>query len=357
MHSLQKQSRSPGIETPINNGVIRSGFRRLRATGDRLTGGGLRALARRVAHHFSRNEKLVTASEGQSTNQSSGKLSPEFDAAHYRRLYSDLAQMSDGELYNHWVTFGISEGRVASSAATRENFVSSIPRGEPALEIGPFCNPCLVGEHVRYFDVLDKAGLVARANAIGSDNSRVPSIDFVSPDGDLSIVPGTFPNVFSSHCIEHQPDLVYHLNQVARLLRKSGFYFLIVPDKRYCFDHFLPESTIADVIDAYLVRRTAHTARSIIEHRALTTHNEPLRHWQGEHGIPSQDVGKIRAALVETESSQGKYVDVHAWQFTPRSFRTTMNTINDLGLAPLRPVRVYETPFGRCEFCAVLGSL
>jgi hypothetical protein len=315
---------------------------------------------------FSRRNDLVKPPESGNPgedfiDQRSCEVPLEFDFGFYRRLYADLAKMSDDELYNqddelykHWVTYGIREGRIASSAATREKFLSLIPVSEPVLEIGPFCSPCLIGDGVRYFDVLDKPGLIARAKAIGLDYTRVPDIDFVSPTGDLSLVSGNFRFVFSSHCIEHQPDLVCHLNQVARLMRRGGLYFLIIPDKRYCFDHFLPESTIADVIDAHLSRRTVHSVRSIVEHRVLTTHNEALRHWQGDHGTSSPALTRITGALAEIEANKGKYVDVHAWQFTPEAFRTLINTISGLGLAPLRSLRVYETPFGNFEFCAVL---
>ena len=141
---------------------------------------------------------------------------------------------------------------------------------------------------------------------------------------------------------------------MARLVGRGGLYFLIIPDKRYCFDHFLRESTIADVLDAYLTQRRLHSARSIIEHRVLTGHNDPLRHWKGDHGSPLLDHKRLVEALAEIEANRGKYVDVHAWQFTPQSFREVTDTLNKLALVPLRPLRVYETPAGRLEFCAVL---
>jgi SAM-dependent methyltransferase len=280
----------------------------------------------------------------------------EFDPEFYRRSYADLAPMSDIELRDHYFRYGIQEGRMASPAATRENFLALVSSTGRVLEIGPFCAPCLVGDYVRYFDVLDKAGLITRAKSIGIDHSRVPNIDYISSVGDLSVVPGRFDAVFSSHCIEHQPDLISHLNGVARLLRTNGLYFLTIPDKRYCFDRFVRESTIADVIDANLSRRTVHTAKSVIEHRALTTHNDPLRHWQGDHGTPftTAQSQKVADAIKEINSSHGGYIDVHAWQFTPETFRTIIEAISRVELTPMRPLRIYGTPFGRFEFCAIL---
>jgi SAM-dependent methyltransferase len=284
-------------------------------------------------------------------------LPAEFEADFYGKTHSDLSSMSDEDLYLHYVTFGINEGRAASSAAGRDSFLRLIPREWSVLEIGPFCNPCLRGDNIRYFDVLDRAHLVERAKNLGFDYRKVPDIDFVSSSGDLSVVSGTFSGIFSSHCIEHQTDLIKHLNQVAALLRPEGLYFLMIPDKRYCFDHFIKESTIADVIDAHLAGRTSHAVRSVIEHRALTTHNDSLRHWQADHGTPftPDQSARVENALSELRTSEG-YIDVHAWQFTPASFRAVIDTLHRLRLIPMQVVRVYNTVFGANEFAAVLTA-
>jgi hypothetical protein len=281
---------------------------------------------------------------------------PEFDPVFYRHSYADLAAMSDTQLKNHYFSYGIKEGRVASSAGTRQNFLGLVPLTASVLEIGPFCNPSLIGNPVRYFDVLDKAGLISRAQSIGVDHHRVPNIDYVSPTGDLSVVSETFDSVLSSHCIEHQPDLIRHLNDVANLLYRNGLYFLLIPDKRYCFDHFIRESTIADVIDAHFSGRTRHTLKSVIEHRALTTHNDPIRHWRADHGTPfaTEGIQRLRDAIEEFNSKQDGYIDVHAWQFTPESFRSIIEHIGRLGVAPIHPLRIYQTPFGSNEFYAIL---
>jgi SAM-dependent methyltransferase len=201
----------------------------------------------------------------------------------------------------------------------------------------------------------------------GSDRSRnsnwlpahnAPEIDFVSETSDLTRVNATFDVIFSSHCIEHQPDLVKHLSEVAALLKPGGAYLLIIPDKRYIFDHYVPESTIADVLEAHRERRRIHRLASVIEHRALVTHNDPVRHWKGDHGKSRADgrVDVIQAAIGEYDRSEGKYIDVHAWQFTLRGFRVIAQQLHDLGLTTLSPTRVWGTPRPNMEFCAVLSA-
>jgi SAM-dependent methyltransferase len=284
---------------------------------------------------------------------------PEFDCQLYRASYQDLAGMTDAELNAHYQMHGRGEGRIATTAATRAGLLALVEESDDVLEIGPFTKPVLRGPRVKYFDVHDRPGLLDRARRTGYGGEDAPEIDYVSPTGDLAAVDRSFDVVVSSHCIEHQPDLVRHLNDVARLLRHGGHYLVIAPDKRYCFDHFIPESSIADVIQAHADARTAHTLASVIEHQALVTHNDCFRHWAGDHGTPraATSVDYLRSAIRDfnDQKAAGGYLDVHAWQFTPASFRSVVGMLAELGLSPLRPRAVYGTPRNAQEFCAVLG--
>ena len=286
------------------------------------------------------------------------QLPAEIDTAFYRSKNPDLAGFSDTDLVDHYWRFGYSEGRCPSPLAQREGLLDLVEASDEVLEIGPFTVPCIRGPMVKYFDIMDRKGLVDRAMKLGYPTSNAPEIDFVSPSSDLSTVSGTYNIVFSCHCIEHQPDLVGHLNEVSSLLRPAGAYFLVVPDKRFIFDHYIPESTIAGVLEAHRERRRVHRLASVIEHRALVTHNDPVRHWEGDHGRTRADDHPhvIQAALGEYDQSKGSYIDVHAWQFTPLSFRAIVQRLNDLGLTPLSPVRVWGTPKPSMEFCAILGA-
>lgn len=236
---------------------------------------------------------------------------------------------------------------------SRALLVSSIDPATSVLEIGPFVSPILTGPNVRYFDVLDKEHLIERAGVHGIDPANAQDIHYISPTGDLSIIDTQFDMVLSSHSIEHNPDLVLHLNHVERLLKDGGRYVVFIPDKRYCFDHFLRESTIADILDAR--GRKVHTLRSVIEHRAFTTHNNSILHWQDDHGAPNFcRADLLQAALAEYENANGGYIDVHAWQFTPESFERNMLTLRGIGMTGLAVERVYPTVRGAIEFCAVL---
>jgi SAM-dependent methyltransferase len=278
---------------------------------------------------------------------------PTIDPDTYRASDPALGKLDDAAAIAHYRAHGRDKGVVASPLALRENLLLFIEDDISLLEIGPFCRPLKRGSKVEYLDVLDADQLRVRAGQTGNATAGVPAV--IHHVGDLDIVDRTYDAVLSSHAIEHQPDLVRHFQQVERILNPGGGYFLIIPDKRFCFDHFIAESTIADVLQAHEEQRRVHTLKSVIEHRALTVHNDHRRHWAGDHGNPERNrAARVQAALDEHAVAAGGYVDVHAWYFVPPSFRLIVNTLRELGLIGLEIAGLYHTARDRNEFCAIL---
>lgn len=285
---------------------------------------------------------------------SADTLPPEFSGETLRARYVDLQPFDDAVLRTHFDTYGRAEGRVASEASLRENLIGLIDPTSKILEIGPFCQPVFAGPSVRYLDVMDAESLKARAIEIGMDISRAPA-EIHYTDGLGAAAGAGFDIIFSSHNIEHQPDLIGHLNQAAAALSETGLYVMLIPDKRYCFDHFLPETTVAEVVEAHVEGRTVHAPRHVIEHIALTCHNDTLEHWKGEHGArPDGTDGRLPGAIARIQEAKGGYIDVHAWKLTPTVLREIMGALDRSRLVDMEPVRIYDTPFGRNEFGVVL---
>lgn len=282
-------------------------------------------------------------------------LPAEFSPDVLRARYPDLAGMDDVILEEHYRLHGRNEGRATAEVAFRENFVGLVPKDASVLEIGPFCQPVFTGPKTRYLDVLDANGLRERAREIGLDPALCPA-EIHYTQGLEDAAGAAFDAIFSSHNIEHQPDPVSHLNQAAAALAPGGLYLMLVPDKRYCFGHFIPETTLADILGAHAEKRSVHTAAHVIEHVAFTCHNDSLAHWHGDHGPPPDGLdGRVEKALSKIEEARGGYIDVHAWQFTPTNFRQIMGGLHRLGLSPFELARVYQTPYGRNEFAAILS--
>jgi SAM-dependent methyltransferase len=283
----------------------------------------------------------------------------EFDPEIYRRHLPGFDAATADDLAEHYHEVGKAHGLPGDGLQDRFAFVRLVPRDAHVLEIGPFGSPVIAGPNVRYCDVLDTEQLRLRAPEHGVNPASVPAMDFVMHDCSLDGIEPQFDVVLSSHAIEHQPDLVAHLQQVERRLRPGGRYLVLVPDKRYSFDSAIPASGIADVLHAHAERRKVHTLRSLIEHHASRTHDDLREHWlQPQPLVPDLrpgDAAAVAAALREYQQAAGGYIDVHAWYFTPDSFRQIVGLLNQLDLTRLRVERLYRTRRERVEFWAVLS--
>lgn len=278
---------------------------------------------------------------------------PTIDPDTYRASDPGLGKLDDEAAIAHYRAHGRDKGVVASPLALRENLLLFIEDDIALLEIGPFFRPLKRGPNVEYLDMLDAEQLRARAVEVGGDPAGVPQI--IHHVGELGHVERRYDAVLSSHAIEHQPDPVAHLNQVERVLNPGGAYYLVIPDKRYCLDHFIAESTIADVLQAHHERRTAHSLKSVIQHRALTVHNDAGRHWRGDHGDPARNQAvRVQSAVDEYRAAGDAYIDVHAWFFMPPTFRLILTQLRQLGLTGLEIGGLYHPARDRNEFCAVL---
>lgn len=242
----------------------------------------------------------------------------------------------------------------------REVISPDLGRAGLTLEIGPYFHPVVKGPNARYFDVFDTEELKRRANEdpnpiVTADT--VPDMHYSDPDGDIATILETFSEVFSSHCIEHQPDLISHFEKVYDLLEPGGRYIAFVPDKRFCFDHFSPYSSVGDVLLASEEKRTRHSLASVINLIAGRTHNDAPRHWAGDHADPDYMTGypdRITAAQQIYEDAKGGYIDCHAWRFKPDSFAEICDILHRLGRMRLRLVEIGDTRINTQEFSVVL---
>lgn len=282
----------------------------------------------------------------------------EFDPNIYKKLYRDVIQYNPKDLYTHYTKHGIREERRVNGLKTRLDFIDLIPKDKKILEIGPLCNPLVSGKNVFYFDIQNKEDLMLKAKSFNLPAENVPYIHFVSPTGNLEIVNECFDVVLSSHCIEHQPNLITHLSHIERILNPGGYYFVLAPDKRYCFDHFIPESSLAQVLETQIENKGFHSLRTFLEGGCLTTHNEPLRHWKGDHGDPflviKENIEKTLKRYNESLAFKKEYVDLHTWYFTPFSFKNILYGLNAASYTQLTLERIYPTLYGANEFWAIL---
>ena len=303
-------------------------------------------------------------------------FSPEFDLQYYRRAYPELNKFSDEVLTEHYKRFAVEQGRSTCIYDRREYLQALLQdaidkHNLKVLEISPWDNPFLRGANVKYFSLEDAEALKNTAIKEKRHFNRTPEkIDFISPTADLGIVNENFDIVFSSHVIEHCPNLVEHLCIVGKILNRGGLYVLIVPDKRYCFDYYNSESTIMEVIDAFVNKRKNPRLADYIYNG---THNNAILHWLGQHGThwgggyneTPESVDKNlnredffnRIKKYTTAIEDGEYINAHDWRFTPESFGYIVNLLNALEFIDLKLYRLCHTLWGCQEFVALLEKI
>jgi SAM-dependent methyltransferase len=124
------------------------------------------------------------------------------------------------------------------------------------LEIGALSTPVLRPPHanIRFVDHADQATLRAKyANDPNVAINDIVWVDAVWGDRTLAeCFPGErFDYVIASHVIEHVPDMIGWLSEIANVLRPGGRLILAIPDRRYTFDVLRRETSLADLIDSH----------------------------------------------------------------------------------------------------------
>ncbi len=252
------------------------------------------------------------------------------------------------------------EGLKGLKCKTRKDMIASIPKGSKVLEIGPFFCPLIEnnGDYdIKYFDVLNVEQLHTRAVEWGASTEKIPSkIDFISPVGDLTIVDEKFDYIISSHNIEHHPDLIKHLKIVENLLVNGGKFIAIVPDKRLGYDYFINTSSVSEIIDAHINKVVKHSLKNIIEHKMIQAKPKLIKHFFGIHGKKPVIYNRSERLneIIDEYLNSEKYIDVHAWIFTPRSFKDNIDTLHKLGFINLELKELTIPIFNTFEFSAVL---
>jgi len=192
-------------------------------------------LKREVAKHRKSKAFNWKPIEDDTCARGMSSLDP-FPASFQPELYREMHGF--GKNYHHYIEIGRKEGLECTRGQRMKEvinieilpeFFNEANKGR-VLEIGPFLNPMLLGDEVMYFDVLDLAGLKERGKIVGYPEINPVEINFVSPNGDLSVIPhkNEFSLVASSNVLSNQINLVRHLQQVGELLREGGYYALTV---------------------------------------------------------------------------------------------------------------------------------
>jgi SAM-dependent methyltransferase len=198
------------------------------------------------------------------------------------------------------------------------------------LEIGPSYSPLvpkLGGARVETIDHASREELIAKYREFGLPEEKlaqIDEVDYIWRGGSLVSAIGDkerYDYIVAAHVIEHSVDLIGFLQDCETLLKPHGRVALAVPDKRYCFDFYRPQTSVGAVVDAQGTWTSAQTSPP-------QTQNADL-HWG--------------PTVIKNGDDQETYFDIHRWVYTPASLSLLLEDLAELGYHSLVEIDSAET--------------
>lgn len=244
---------------------------------------------------------------------------------------------------------------------SRQKILRHIDSQGQGLEIGPSHNPVAPkkeGFKVHIIDHMSREELVEKYRAHGVNLENIEEVDFVwrgEPYAELTGKHKFYDWIIASHLIEHTPDLIGFLNSCDTILKDDGVLSLVVPDKRYCFDHYRPITGLAKIIDSHFRQEKIHTPGTVAEYFLNVVAQAGQIAWYPESTGTYNFVHSLENATqgMAAVLNEKAYFDVHAWCFVPHSFRLLIHDLFGLGLIPFKEVDFIST--AGCEFYLTLS--
>ncbi len=228
------------------------------------------------------------------------------------------------------------------------------------LEVGALASPMLrpPAARMKFVDHADSAALRAKyANDPAVALDDIVRVDAVWGENTLAqcFPDERFDFVIASHVIEHVPDMIGWLGEVADVLNPDGRLILATPDRRYSFDLLRRETTLTDLIDAHLRGAKRPTPGQVFDLNANAVAHDHMAAWFAPPVTPPCRYASRDWALGQARAAQaGTYIDVHCSVFTARSLLELLDGLLELKLLRFRVERFYVASVGSAEMSLVL---
>lgn len=195
------------------------------------------------------------------------------------------------------------------------------------LEVGPLSAPLVAKDgrnRIYYADYADQEFLrKCSENNPHVNCAAIPIIDYVvKSTADYQKIERRFDYILAAHVIEHTPDFIGWINALICLLKPKGKLILAIPDRRYTFDYFRPESSLGDALDAYYEKRVRPTFRQVFDGFDQARKVDTSLAWDDNYPIePERYYTRAQAFNIAKSSfDSGTHSDCHCWVFTMGSF-------------------------------------
>ena len=229
------------------------------------------------------------------------------------------------------------------------------------LEIGPSHNPLApkkAGYDVDIIDHMSREKLIEKYREHNLNLDNIEEVDYVwhgESYADLTGKDKHYDWIIASHLIEHTPDLIGFLNDCDTILKDDGVISLVIPDKRYCFDHYRPLTGLAQIIDSHFQQHKIHTPGTVAEYYLNVVRKGETIAWDANITGDYSFVHSLEDSFqgIKTVREDKAYIDVHAWCFVPHSFRLIIHDLHSLGFIPFQEVGFFPT--AGCEYYITLS--
>ncbi len=212
---------------------------------------------------------------------------------------------------------------------------------------------------IRYVDYLPTEELRASQQDPSVVVADIVDVDIVWGARSLrELVGEPVDYVLASHVIEHVPDLIGWLLELHDVLRPGGTLGLAIPDRRFTFDLWRRESTLAEMVEAYLLRLRRPSVRQVFDAASLAVPVDPAAAWRADLREGAPPSGKLAAAfgLARSLAEAPRHIDAHCWVFTPASFLDGVEALLRLGVFPYTIAEFRPTEPGSLEFLVRLTA-
>ena len=228
------------------------------------------------------------------------------------------------------------------------------------LEIGPAYAPVTPkskGWNCHVLDHMSADGLKLKYGP-GVPIYKIEEVDFIWSGQSYKELVGDncYDYIIASHVIEHVPNLIGFLEDCRSILKPGGVLSLAVPDLRFCFDCLRSVSDIGGVIDAHLLERTSNSPGKVFDYFSKAVLRNGAYLWSDEsfEGLQFMNSEEFARFAFSKALREGQSYDVHAWTFTPSSFRMILQSLNKLGFVGLHGIEFFDSVDG--EFFVTLSE-
>lgn len=222
------------------------------------------------------------------------------------------------------------------------------------LEIGALNSPTFRREEceIYYADWLSDEGLAA---AYPEKQQTGVHVDYVIEGRDLSSTFNrTFDLVIANHVVEHIPDMIFWLQELAKITPPDGQIMMAVPDRRYTFDISRSETTVAEFLDHYVNSISNPTFAQVFGHKYYHQKVDSRDVWAGKEFDLTKRRFTPRRAYEQAIEMVGEFHSLHCSVFAANSFKGVFAEIESTGLLPWRLVELQDVQPPLNEFLVAL---